>query len=91
VTAVESSILGIASGRLASLPGPSGCRKATARHIVAVLEWPESGELMVGGEMALLHPAERRETGIVSRSLSLPSTTATHSLGLLADGAPLAW
>ena len=44
--------LGIESGRFVSLVGPSGCGKSTLFNIIAGLQYPTEGRVMIGGEDA---------------------------------------
>ncbi|MCW1913045.1 ABC transporter ATP-binding protein [Luteolibacter sp. GHJ8] len=47
-TALESVSLSVKAGELISLVGPSGCGKSTLLRMIAGLETPDSGELLVG-------------------------------------------
>ena len=49
-TALESVSLSVKAGQLISLVGPSGCGKSTLLRMIAGLETPDSGELLVGTE-----------------------------------------
>ena len=40
----------IGAGELVSLVGPSGCGKSTLLRLIAGLDVPDSGELLVGNE-----------------------------------------
>ena len=81
VLALDSLDLHVASGELVSLLGPSGCGKTTALRIVAGFEWPDSGEVIVGGEDVLGLPANRRHMGMVFQAYSLfPNMTAQENV-----------
>jgi len=57
--ALDKVSLSMAAGELASLIGPSGCGKSTLLRLVAGLDLPDSGELMVGAEPITGPNAER--------------------------------
>lgn len=47
-TIIENLSLEIASGEFIVLVGPSGCRKSTLLRIIAGLEIPDGGKLVMG-------------------------------------------
>jgi ABC-type nitrate/sulfonate/bicarbonate transport system ATPase subunit len=57
--ALESVSLTLAAGELVSLVGPSGCGKSTLLRLIAGLDLPDSGELLVGSEPIIGPSAER--------------------------------
>ncbi|MFZ1219255.1 MAG: ABC transporter ATP-binding protein [Chthoniobacterales bacterium] len=57
--ALDCVSLTLAAGELSSLVGPSGCGKSTLLRLIAGLEAPDSGELMVGAESITGPNAER--------------------------------
>src|ERR1041384_3930146 len=57
--ALRNISLSIAAGELSSLVGPSGCGKSTLLRLIAGLDSPDSGELMVGAESITGPNAER--------------------------------
>jgi sulfonate transport system ATP-binding protein len=57
--ALDRVSLSMAAGELASLVGPSGCGKSTLLRLIAGLDLPDSGELMVGAESITGPNAER--------------------------------
>ena len=58
-SALEDISLSLAAGELVSLVGPSGCGKSTLLRLIAGLDSPDSGELMVGAEPITGPNAER--------------------------------
>ena len=42
--------MSLAAGELVSLVGPSGCGKSTLLRLIAGLDVPDSGELLIGSE-----------------------------------------
>ena len=60
VTAVDNFSLEISDGELLVLLGPSGCGKTTVLRMVAGLEVPTSGEIIIGDRIVTdLHAKER--------------------------------
>ncbi|MDP9098438.1 MAG: ABC transporter ATP-binding protein [Verrucomicrobiota bacterium] len=57
--ALDDISLSLAAGELVSLVGPSGCGKSTLLRLIAGLDSPDSGELMVGAESITGPNAER--------------------------------
>jgi ABC-type nitrate/sulfonate/bicarbonate transport system ATPase subunit len=57
--AIEEISLSLNAGELVSLVGPSGCGKSTLLRLVAGLDSPDSGELLVGPERITGPNAER--------------------------------
>ncbi len=57
--ALEEISLSLSAGELVSLVGPSGCGKSTLLRLVAGLDSPDSGELLVGAERISGPNAER--------------------------------
>jgi len=57
--ALSSISLSIAPGELVSLIGPSGCGKSTLLRLIAGLDTPDSGELLIGSDPIKEPSAER--------------------------------
>ena len=71
VIAVEDVSLHFASGELTALLGPSGCGKTTLLRMIAGLEHPDSGQILLNGEDITALPAHRRQFGMVFQSFAL--------------------
>ena len=70
-------------GRVLTLLGPSGCGKSTLLRIVAGLEHPTSGRLLLDGEPLDGIPAGRRDVGFVFQNYALyPHLTVEGNLSL---------
>src|SRR6266516_1704766 len=71
------------SGRVLTLLGPSGCGKSTLLRIVAGLEQPTSGTLLLDGTRLDELPAGRRDVGFVFQNYALyPHLTVEGNLSL---------
>jgi ABC-type nitrate/sulfonate/bicarbonate transport system ATPase subunit len=76
--------LSLAAGELVSLVGPSGCGKSTLLRLIAGLDTPDSGELLIGSEPITEPSAER---GLVFQDPNLfPWSTVRRNIeaGLVA-------
>src|SRR5213080_2843653 len=84
--ALSNISLSIAPGELVSLIGPSGCGKSTLLRLIAGLDSPDSGELLIGADPITLPGAER---GLVFQDPNLfPWLTVRRNIqaGLVARG-----
>jgi sulfate transport system ATP-binding protein len=63
--ALEDVSLTVADGALTALLGPSGSGKSTLLRIIAGLEAPDSGEVIIDGEDVTAAPARTRGVGFV--------------------------
>ncbi len=74
-TAVERLSLEVKRGELLTFLGPSGCGKTTMLRMIAGLEEPSEGTIVLGGERVagddVFVPPERRDAGIVFQNFAL--------------------
>jgi putative spermidine/putrescine transport system ATP-binding protein len=81
VTALDGLSITLAPGELVALLGPSGCGKTTALRIVAGLDEPESGRIVVGDRDVTDVSASKRDMGMVFQAYSLfPHMTALQNV-----------
>jgi len=71
VRALDGLTLHLEPGELVALLGPSGCGKTTALRILAGLDLPTSGTVVVGGKDLTKVPANKRDMGMVFQAYSL--------------------
>lgn len=71
LTAVDKVSLDIADGEFFTIVGPSGSGKSTLLRLLAGLEKPSSGSLLLRGQDITQQPANQRPTAMVFQSLAL--------------------
>jgi len=71
VAAVDTVDLLIEPGTLVTLLGPSGCGKTTTLRMIAGLEAPSSGRVVIGGKDVTLLPPNERDVSMVFQSYAL--------------------
>jgi len=75
--AVEDVNFMVSRGQLFTLLGPSGCGKTTTLRCVAGLEYPDSGEISIGGQTVfsarhrIQVPVNQRKIGMVFQSYAI--------------------
>jgi multiple sugar transport system ATP-binding protein len=83
VIAVDEVSLAISSGEFMALVGPSGSGKTTMLRMVAGLEKPSEGQIMLGGKPADgLEPHERNVAMLAQNPALLPHLTAGENMSL---------
>ena len=68
---LKSVNLAVVPGELVTLVGPSGCGKSTLLRVIAGLEDPTTGTVLVDGVDVTTTPAEKRRVGLVFQSNAL--------------------
>ncbi len=68
---VEDIYLSIPRGSFVALLGPSGCGKSTTLRLLAGLETPDSGRIIIGGRDVTASPAAERGLSMVFQSYAL--------------------
>ncbi|MFN3614400.1 MAG: ABC transporter ATP-binding protein, partial [Rubrimonas sp.] len=92
-TAVQSSSFTVKDGEFFMLLGPSGCGKTTTLRMIAGLELPTSGEILIGGEDVSQRPASRRDIAMVFQMFALyPHMNVRRNIAypLVSQGMPKA-
>jgi sulfate/thiosulfate transport system ATP-binding protein len=64
-TALDDVTVAVPDGSLTALLGPSGSGKSTLLRVIAGLEVPDAGTVLIGGENVTNRPARTREVGFV--------------------------
>lgn len=81
--------LSVEPGTLVTLLGPSGCGKTTTLRLLAGLEHPTSGRILIGGKDVTHLPANERDVAMVFQSYALfPHMSALDNImyGLQSSG-----
>ena len=71
ITAVERADVVFEEGSFTTLLGPSGCGKTTILRMVAGLETPTGGDILVGGRRVNDVPIHKRNLGLVFQNYAL--------------------
>jgi ABC-type Fe3+/spermidine/putrescine transport system ATPase subunit len=71
VTAVETMDFDIEEGSLVTLLGPSGCGKTTLLRMVAGLEAPTEGDILIRGKRINDTPIHKRNLGMIFQNYAL--------------------
>jgi iron(III) transport system ATP-binding protein len=81
VTAVRKVSLDIEEGLFVCFVGPSGCGKTTLLRLIAGLEEPDEGDILLHGRDLTGLPARKRNFGMVFQSYSLfPNMTVAENI-----------
>lgn len=93
VKAVDGVSLSIREGEFLVILGPSGCGKTTLMRLIAGLEKPTAGDVVIGGQVVTGLPPRDRGIGMVFQSYALyPHMTVFNNIAfpLKAQKAPKA-
>jgi spermidine/putrescine transport system ATP-binding protein len=71
VVAVNDASIEVRKGEFLSVIGPSGCGKTTTMRMIAGLEMPTSGEILLQGVNVVKVPTHKRNIGMVFQSFAL--------------------
>ena len=83
VTVLEGISLAAEEGAFLALLGPSGCGKSTLLRIIAGLDRPDSGEVLIGGRDVSELTAAQRNIAMVFQSYALyPHLTVAENIAL---------
>jgi sn-glycerol 3-phosphate transport system ATP-binding protein len=82
VVAVDALSLAIADGEFMVVVGPSGCGKTTALRMVAGLERPTEGEIVIGDRVVNADAPGRRDIAMVFQNYALyPHMSVERNIG----------
>src|ERR1043166_1884814 len=82
VVAVRDSTFAIPDGEFFCLLGPSGCGKTTTLRMIAGLELPTSGRILLGGDDVTFKRAADRDIAFVFQLFALyPHMTVRANIG----------
>lgn len=79
---VDNLTLHITRGSMVTLLGPSGCGKTTVLRLIAGLESPDQGQILLAGEDITRQSVQQRDIGIVFQSYALfPHLSIGENIG----------
>jgi len=91
VIAVDAVSFTVNAGNLVTLLGPSGCGKTTTLRMIAGLEVPSEGTILIGGEDVTRLPPSARDVSMVFQSYALfPHMTVAENVAYGLAGQPKA-
>lgn len=71
VVAVNDVSFSVNEGEIEAVLGPSGCGKTTLMRLIAGLEYPDTGDVLVHGQSVMGLPPHRRNIGLVFQDLAV--------------------
>ena len=82
ITAVDQVNLDVPREHFVTLLGPSGCGKTTTLRMIGGFEFPDSGEIFIGGEAMGNRPPHQRDTSMVFQDYALfPHMSVADNIG----------
>lgn len=92
VPVVDDLSLTVAAGQVTCLLGPSGCGKSTTLRMVAGVERPDAGRILIDGRVmsddTTFRPPERRGVGLMFQDFALfPHLTVAQNVAFGLSGA----
>ena len=81
IRAVDDLCLEVEDGELLVLMGPSGCGKTTTLRLLAGLETPTAGQVVIGGRAAERLPPRDRDVAMVFQQGAYPHLSVRGNLG----------
>jgi len=90
---LKEASFSVSQGEIVCLLGPSGCGKTTLLRIIAGLEAPDSGQVVLDGQDLAETPAHRRNFGFMFQDYALfphKDVAANVAFGLRMQGRPTA-
>src|SRR6266436_9674085 len=80
--AVKAASFIVEDGQFLCMLGPSGCGKTTTLRMIAGLELPTSGRILLGGEDVTFNRAAARDIAFVFQLFALyPHMNVRHNIG----------
>ncbi|MDN3497230.1 ABC transporter ATP-binding protein [Planococcus sp. APC 4015] len=87
-SAVADVTLSVPRGACTAVLGPSGSGKTTLLRLIAGLELPDTGRVLIGGDDVVRVPAERRGVGMVfQKSMLFPHLSVLDNVAFAARAA----
>ena len=93
IHAVDGIDVDVADGEFLAILGPSGCGKSTLMRMIAGLEMPSAGDVLIGGKSVTHLPPRARNVSMVFQSYALyPNMSVAQNIAfpLKARGVPAA-